>query len=266
MKAEGSTAQSAMTSSPRYQFLGIEVEALSMAQLDAILAGAVQNNRHLIIANHNLHSIYQYHHDQKMRRFYALADHIHVDGMAVIGCGRLLGAPLRREHRVTYVDWLSSIAQLAAENNWRIFYLGSRPGVGEAGADVLRRRYPGLLMETAHGYFDLRPTSGEALAIVERIEAWQPQLLITGMGMPRQEHWIVDHADKISANVILNGGAALDYFAGVIPTPPRWAGRLGLEWLFRLLAEPRRLWTRYLVEPWFILYRVTIDIVRRLLD
>jgi N-acetylglucosaminyldiphosphoundecaprenol N-acetyl-beta-D-mannosaminyltransferase len=83
------------------------------------------------------------------------------------------------------------------------------------------------------------------------------------MGMPRQEHWIVDHLDKLSVNVILNGGAALDYFAGVIPTPPRWAGRLGLEWLFRLMAEPRRLWFRYLVEPWFIAYRLVIDMVSR---
>lgn len=250
----------------RFQFLGVEVEALSMAQLNAIVADAVEHRKRILVGNHNLHSIYQYHHDRKMRSFYASAHHIHVDGMAVIGLGRLLGAPLRRDHRVTYVDWMSALAQAAAEQGWRIFYLGSRPDVAEVGAEKLRQTYPGLQIETAHGFFDPDPTSSEAQAVASKIEGWQPHLLIIGMGMPRQEHWIVDHFDKLSANVILNGGAAMDYYAGAVPTPPRWAGRFALEWLFRLMAEPRRLWIRYLVEPWFILYKLLVEIIfRRLL-
>jgi N-acetylglucosaminyldiphosphoundecaprenol N-acetyl-beta-D-mannosaminyltransferase len=234
-----------------------------MTQLNAIVADAIDNRRRVVVANHNLHSIYHYHHDSKMRSFYAVAEHIHVDGMAVIGLGRLLGIPLSRDHRVTFVDWMGPLANAAAEHGWRVFYLGSRPGVAKLGAEALRRSYPGLQIETAHGYFDPDPSSQEAQAVVAKIEAWRPHLLITGMGMPRQEHWIVDHLEKLSANIILNGGAALDYFAGVIPTPPRWAGRCGLEWLFRLMAEPRRLWFRYLVEPWFIAYKLIVEIVSR---
>lgn len=247
----------------RRTVLGVEVEALSMAQLNSLVAGAIEDHRRIVIANHNLHSIYLYHHDAKMRLFYATADRIHIDGMGVIGLGRLLGIPLRRKHRVTFVDWVGPLAKLAAENSWRIFYLGSRPGVAETGATVLRRSYPGLQIETAHGYFNPDPASIDDQAVVDRIEAWHPHLLITGMGMPRQEHWILDHVGKLSANVILNGGAALDYFAGAVYTPPRWAGRCGLEWLFRLLAEPRRLWSRYLVEPWFITYKLLAEIALR---
>ncbi len=70
--------------------------------------------------------------------------------------------------------------------------------------------------------------------------------------MPRQEAWVAAHLDAIEAPVILTCGACMDYVAGVVPTPPRWAGRVGLEWLFRLLAEPRRLARRYLVEPWSV--------------
>ena len=77
---------------------------------------------------------------------------------------------------------------------------------------------------------------------------------MVGMGMPLQEHWIAENYDKLGNAVILPCGAAIDYFAGAIPTPPRWAGRLGLEWLYRLLAEPTRLWKRYLIEPWFLLF------------
>lgn len=247
----------------RVPILGVQVEALSMTDLNAIVVDAVEGQKHIIVANHNLHSIYHYHHDSKMRLFYAAAHHIHIDGMAIVGVGRLLGIPLRREHRVTFVDWIGPLASLAAERGWRVFYLGSQPGVAELGAKVLRHSYPGLRIETAHGFFDPDPDSPEAQAVTAKIEAWHPNLLITGMGMPRQEQWIVDHLDKLSANVILNGGAALDYFAGVIPTPPRWAGRFGLEWFFRLVAEPRRLWFRYLVEPWYIAYKLLTDLLSK---
>lgn len=250
----------------RVNILGVQVEALSMDQLNGIITDAVTAGRHVIIANHNLHSLYLYHHDPKMRLFYSAADHIHIDGMGVIGLGRMLGIPLKRIHRVTFVDWMGPLAQSAAENGWRVFYLGSRPGVAERGAAVLRRSYPELQLEVAHGYFNPDPASIEAQAVIARIESWRPHLLITGMGMPRQEHWIVDHKDKLSANVILNGGAALDYFAGAIYTPPRWAGRCGLEWLFRLMAEPRRLWSRYLVEPWFITYKLLVEIASKRLS
>ena len=249
--------------STRTTIAGVQVEALSIADLNKIVIEAIETGEHIVVANHNLHSIYLYHHDLKMRTFYAAADHIHIDGMAIIGIGRLLGIPLGREHRVTFVDWMGPLASTAAKYGWKLFYLGSQPGVAEKGAEVLRRRYPGLQIKTTPGYFNQDPTSQEAQMVLATIEAWRPQLLITGMGMPRQEHWIVDHLDKLSANVILNGGAALDYFAGAIPTPPRWAGRLGLEWFFRLASEPRRLWSRYLVEPWFIAYKVVVEMVSR---
>lgn len=247
----------------RFSILGVEVEALSMEALNAIVADAVENRRQLIVANHNLHSIYHYHHDSKMQRFYAIADRIHVDGMAVVGIGRLLGMPFNRDHRVTFVDWMGPLAKASAENGWRVFFLGSRPGVAELGAEALRKAYPGLKIKTAHGYFNPNPDSQEAQSLLANIERWKPQILIAGMGMPRQEHWIADNVDKLSANIILNGGAALDYFAGVVSTPPRWAGRYGLEWSFRLVSEPRRLWFRYLVEPWFIAYKLAVQIVSR---
>jgi UDP-N-acetyl-D-mannosaminuronic acid transferase (WecB/TagA/CpsF family) len=138
----------------RASFLGIQVEALSMFELNAIVTEAIESGRRVIVANHNLHSIYLYHHDSKMRAFYAAADHIHVDGMAVVALARLLGIALRREHRVTFVDWMGPLASVAADHGWRVFYLGSRPGVAERGAEALRRCYPGLQIETAHGYFD----------------------------------------------------------------------------------------------------------------
>jgi N-acetylglucosaminyldiphosphoundecaprenol N-acetyl-beta-D-mannosaminyltransferase len=81
--------------------------------------------------------------------------------------------------------------------------------------------------------------------------------------MPRQEHWIADNLDDLAANAILTAGAAMDYVAGVVPTPPRWMGSAGLEWIFRLFHEPRRLWRRYLVEPWFVLRLFAAELWQR---
>ena len=235
-----------------HTFLGSWVNALTIPKLNMLIAEAITSNQRWIIANHNLHSIYLYHHNAKIRDFYAKADYIHVDGMALVLLGRLLGLPLKREHRVTYADWTIPLMSQAQERGWRVFYLGSKPGVAEQGAKVLQEKFPSLQIATAHGYFDAHPDNAENQAILATINAYQPHVLMVGMSMPRQEHWVLDNLDRLAANAILTSGAAIDYVAGAVPTPPRWAGRWGLEWLFRLVAEPQRLWQRYLVEPWFL--------------
>ncbi|NJM96494.1 MAG: WecB/TagA/CpsF family glycosyltransferase [Phormidesmis sp. RL_2_1] len=236
-----------------HRFLGTWLNALTVIDLNALLKEAIVTDERYVIANHNMHSLYVYHHDRKMRDFYAKADFIHADGMAIVLLAKLLGLPLQREHRVTYADWVYSIMAEAAQNNWRIFYLGSKPGVAEQGACVLRQKHPSLQIEVAHGYFDADPNSDDNQQVVETINRYRPDILMVGMSMPRQEHWIADNLAELKTHVILPSGAAIDYVAGAVPTPPRWAGRWGLEWLFRLVAEPARLWQRYLVEPWFIL-------------
>ena len=86
---------------------------------------------------------------------------------------------------------------------------------------------------------------------------------MVGMGMPRQELWIHDNFDHLSTTVILPAGAAIDYIAGVVPTPPRWMGKVGLEWTFRLAAEPKRLRHRYLLEPWSVLGLLALDFIHK---
>jgi len=237
----------------RSALLGVWVDTATIADLNGRITEAVETGSRKVIGHHNLHSVYLYHRDPKFRAFYGRADCTHVDGMSLILAGWCLGLPLRRRHRVTYVDWLSPLVQMAAQNQWRIFYLGSREGVADRGAAVLRERFPGIQIATAHGYFDSRPHSAENLAVLEEINRFQPNILFVGMGMPRQEYWVLDNLEQLRVNAILTSGAAIDYVAGEIPTPPRWAGQWTLEWVFRLKAEPRRLWRRYLFEPWFVL-------------
>jgi N-acetylglucosaminyldiphosphoundecaprenol N-acetyl-beta-D-mannosaminyltransferase len=243
--------------------LGVTIHPLSIYQLNDLIVEAVALKQKWIIANHNLHSIYLYHHNSKMRTFYAKAEYTHIDGMALVFLGRLLGFSLQREQRVTYVDWISPLMKKATEQNWRVFYLGSKPGIAEQGAEILREKFHGLQIVAAHGYFDIHPDNPENQEVIAKINAYQPHVLMVGMSMPRQENWIAENLQQISANAILPCGAAIDYVAGAIPTPPRWAGKTGLEWLFRLIAEPGRLWRRYLIEPWFLLKLLLIDVWKK---
>lgn len=237
---------------PTCYLLGTRLNPLAIPDLHKVIHKSVRSKQRCVIASQNLHSIYVYHHDSRMQAFAAKVDYMRIDGMSLVLLGRLLGYPLRREHRVTYVDWVRPLIAEATQQSWRVFYLGSRPGVAECGAKILRKEFPGLQIKTADGYFDATPGSAESLKILQNINAYQPNVLMVGMGMPRQEHWILDNLESIDANAILTCGACIDYIAGVIPTPPRWMARLGFEWLSRLWSEPRRLWKRYLLEPWFI--------------
>ncbi len=237
----------------RYKLLGVSIDAVTHDDLHRVMDEAVAANRRVLIANHNLHSIYLLHHDKHFREMYDHAEFVYVDGMPIIFLARALGLPLRREHRTTFLDAFEDLVAEVAKRDWRLFYLGSKPGVAARGAEILRKRFPGLQIATQDGYFDARPGSAENRAVIDTINAFRPHLLMVGMGMPRQEYWTAENLDTLAANAIITSGATMDYLAGEVPVPPRWAGPLGLYGLTRLLHEPGRLWKRYLIEPWFIL-------------
>lgn len=247
-------------------FLGICVHPMTDAELTALVRDQILRGGRCVIANHNLHSLYLYHREPKLRAFFRDVEWTHIDGMPLVALARLYGYRVNRSQRVTYVDWIGPLMESAAANQWRVFYLGSAPGVAEKGAAILRHKFGRLQIRTMHGYFNANPREKENQEILDLISEYKPHLLMVGMGMPRQEYWIHDNLSRLCANVVLPSGAAIDYVAGAIYTPPRWAGRTGLEWAFRLAAEPRRLWTRYLVEPWSLLGMIARDFVDRLVQ
>ncbi len=244
-------------------FLGIRVHPMTIAELTALVSDQILRGGKCVIANHNLHSVYLYHREPKLRAFFRDAEWTHIDGMPLVALARLYGQRVNRCQRVTYVDWMGPLMESAAANQWRVFYLGAAPGVAEKGAAILRQKCEGLQIRTMHGYFNADPLKKDNHQVVDLINEYKPHLLMVGMGMPRQEYWIHDNLSRLCVNVILPSGAAIDYVAGAIYTPPRWAGRAGLEWAFRLATEPRRLWTRYLVEPWSLLGVMARDFTKR---
>lgn len=247
----------------RLEVLGVQVNLLTASDLNAILEDGIAGNGRIVIGYQNLHGVFLTHRDSQLQEFYAQSDWVLADGMSLIALGRLLGFRVSRAHRVSYLDWLDPLMLCAAAHGWSLFYLGSKPGVAEAGARILEARYPGLRMFHHHGYFDPTPGSTDNREVLTAIEEARPQILLVGMGMPRQEHWVLQHRNRLTANVVLTAGGFIDYVSGVVRPPPRWLGRIGLEWLFRLACEPGRLSRRYLVEPWYLLPLLAHDLRRR---
>ena len=218
----------------------------------------------MMIASQNLHGLYTHSRDSHFRILHDDARTcVHIDGMPIIWLGRLFGLNLKAEQRTAWIDWFLPLMDLSRRKGWRVFYLGGREEVVEAGLALLRRDYPGLQIDGRDGFFDADPDSGGNRAVIERINRFRPHVLIVGMGMGRQERWIVENEAALDVNCIGTSGACLEYFAGAVRMPPRWLGRVGFEWAFRLFDDPRRFWRRYLVEPWSVAWSVLRSVARR---
>jgi N-acetylglucosaminyldiphosphoundecaprenol N-acetyl-beta-D-mannosaminyltransferase len=226
------------------------------------ICGRAGSGRRTLIANHNLHSLHLVARHPEMKALYDRADLVEIDSMPLIFWAKLMGFPARRAHRCTYLDWRERFWRAADAMGWRVFYLGGAEGVAARAADRLRTLAPGATIQVHHGHFDLGPGSADDDEVLEQIIAFSPHVLFVGMGMPRQEIWIERRWRRLPQCLVLPVGAAFDYEADAKVGAPRWLGRMGLEWAFRLVTEPRRLFRRYLLEPWSLAPAALADVVR----
>ena len=250
----------ARRSRERVRLLGQAMNLVRPEEVMHHLQLAVAEGRKSLIANHNLHSLYLLTRRPELQAFYDRADMVEVDSTPLLWFSRVLGLHSRAFHRCTYLDWRDHFWSLADRKGWRVLSIGGAPGVGEAAVAKLATRYPGAEIETRHGYFDAAPGSADNAAVLAQVAAFRPHVLFVGMGMPRQELWIADHFDALPPCVVLSVGAAFDYEAGAQKAAPRWMGRAGIEWAYRLFHDPKRLFVRYCVEPWFLLPLIVADI------
>jgi N-acetylglucosaminyldiphosphoundecaprenol N-acetyl-beta-D-mannosaminyltransferase len=247
----------------KYEFLGIRIDALTRDSLFEASAAAVADGQRIVIANHNMHSLYLQRRSADLRQFYDQADYVFADGMWIIHLARLFKQPLGPEHRITSLDWLGPLLELAERSGWRVFFLGGTASVTERFERYIHANYGSLSSRHQHGYFDMHPDSAENQEILAPIRAFEPHLLFVCMGMPRQEQWIHANRSQLAANATFPLGGIMDYLVGDTATPPRWTGPMGVEWAFRLLHDPRRLAGRYLWEPIRLAPWVALQACRR---
>lgn len=231
-----------------HAMLGFSTNPGTIEEYVSLIETSITERRKTTVFYHNLHSLYSYFTSEPLRRCYDKYLAL-VDGMPVIWLLRLGGHDVTREHRVTYVDFIWPMLESARDNQRRVFHVGQNSETQQQALAIIRKRVPGILLEGHDGYFNLDTECSESMQVINQINEYGTDLLLVGFGAPKQEYWIDAHRHLIDAPAVFTCGACMEYVAGAVKTPPRWMGRLGLEWSYRLLENPRRFAFRYLIEP-----------------
>ncbi|WP_082967798.1 WecB/TagA/CpsF family glycosyltransferase [Mycolicibacterium monacense] len=201
-----------------------------------------------LLLNHNLHSAYLHDADATFRELYRRADWIVIDGTPVRWLASFSAqTKLTPNYRIGSTDWIAALPQLDASR--RLFVYGANADSNARAVKNLSAMLPRWTVTGVDGYVS------KDLALT-RIREFYPDLVLVGLGMPRQEHFLMSQLTNLPDATYATVGGAIDYLAGTTRLAPRWLGRFGLEWVWRLANQPRRLAHRYLVEPLLLLTRV----------
>jgi N-acetylglucosaminyldiphosphoundecaprenol N-acetyl-beta-D-mannosaminyltransferase len=185
--------------------------------------------------------------DERFRQAYQAASLSLVDGMPLLWCSHLLG--VRLPEKISGSDLVHPLIERCAQRGFRVFLLGGLPGAAEAAAKALQAELPSLIIaDTFAPMIDLQKPRSEREAIVTRIQQAKADVVLVGLGAPKQELWIHENLAALRPAVLFGIGASIDFMAGAVPRAPRWMSNAGLEWLYRLGKEPQRMWRRYLVR------------------
>ena len=224
----------------RIEVSGLPVDALTIAQLiddvGSLLDSRVKHN----VGYLNVHVANKARKNLTLQQFIKEASIVYCDGSGIKLGARILGKDL--PERMTGADWIWDLADRANSDGWKIYWIGGEEGVTNLAAGVLREGRPSLRIETDHGFH-----RGDALkSAIGRINAFEPQIVLVGMGSPVQEEWVTKWRSEIDAPVVWCLGATADFISGKTDRGPEWLYTRA-EWLARLITEPRRLAHRYLV-------------------
>lgn len=242
------------------EIFGIAVETDPPPELLRRIIGHAERREPLSVSYVNAHVLNESQSNPDLRHALRACDLVYCDGYGVRLAARLIG--LRVPYRMTGADWIWGVAALCQQGGRSIYLLGSDPGASAKAAQTLQRWYPRLdVRGTHHGYFG--PGSPHSDRVVEHIAEQQPDILLVGIGTPAQELWVHENRDRLQVPVVWTVGALFDYVSGGVPRAPHWIADNGLEWIFRLAVEPRRMWRRYLLGNPAFLYRVLEERRRR---
>ncbi len=236
----------------RVNILGVGISAVNMERALQVMEGWILRGEKQYVCVANVHSVMESQRDQALLRIMNRSGLSTPDGMPLVWLCRRAGH--RQVSRVYGPDLLLAFSDLAARAGYRFFFYGGSEGVAEELAERLRNRFPGLNVAGTYSPPFRKLTTGEKADVVAMINDSRADVVWVGLGAPKQERWMAEYRLLLKAPVLVGVGAAFDFHAGRIKQAPSWMQRCGLEWFFRLIQEPKRLWRRYLFfNPLFAL-------------
>ncbi len=200
---------------------------------------------HMVITPDSL-AILRARKDREYKSLIHKADLVTPDGSGLLFASKILGNPIRE--RVTGIDLIDKLFQIGEKRGYRFYFLGAKKGVTEKAMDNLLKKYPNIkIVGIHHGYFK------DEKVVLKDIKEKQPDILLVGMGVPKQEKWISEHMEKLRVPVSIGVGGSFDVLSGKIPRAPKWMQKYGIEWVYRTIKEPNRI-KRIIKIPYFILW------------
>lgn len=237
----------------KVRLFGIDMDAVRMDQAVAqvLIWISERDGQCRYVVTPNVDHVVLYHESEPLRQAYGEASLVLADGAPIVAASRLLGRPL--PERVAGSDLVPCLFH---EATWqrlplRLYLLGGEPGVGQRAAERIAATWPGIeVVGVASPPLGFERDDSVNSELVAEINGCQPDLLLIGLGAPKQERWISRYYGELSVPAALCIGATIDFLAGHRTRAPRWMCRFGLEWLYRVLCEPRRLARRYARDAW----------------
>lgn len=245
-------------------FAGIHIDNLSRGEALQKIKNMILNNERGYIVTPNAQHINLLQEDKEFKRSYADACLVLADGMSVIFALRVLGTPVKE--RCTGSDMFQATIQLAAELGQSIFILGGIEGSEKIAFRKIKEMFPELDVHYHSPPFDFEKNEEENRKILEAINSSEAKILFICVGAPKSEKWIYRHLPHLKINLALIFGDSLNFFAGIRQRAPNWLQKMGLEWLFRLVQEPRRLWRRYLIGNTKFIILVSKEVSKKYLN
>jgi exopolysaccharide biosynthesis WecB/TagA/CpsF family protein len=236
---------------PSIEILGIPIACIDASEALMEIERLQRRQSPALVAYINAHSINLARQNPSYRDILVTSDLNLNDGSGVALAARIQGR--RFKENLNGSDFNGAILRLAARRAWSVFLLGAREGVAARAAQRLGARTDGLNIVGTHSGYLSETSTHEVVAAIRASEA---DLVMVAMGNPRQEEWLAAHLESTGARVGIGVGAFFDFTAGTVPRAPAWMNRFGIEWIWRLVKEPRRLWRRYIVGNPLFLARV----------
>lgn len=236
----------------RMKFMNTEVDNLTMDEALQRIDELIQEDRNAYIVTPNVDHVIQLEKGGELLEAYKSADLILTDGKPLIWISNFYGSPIKE--KISGSDLFPKLCELAADKGYKMFFLGAAEGVAAKAAENLKKRYPGLqVVGTYSPPFGFEKNIEESTLINNMIKAAKPHILIVALGCPKQEMFILHNREALGVPLSLGLGASLDFEAGNIKRAPKWMADHGLEWLFRITQDPKRLAKRYFVDDMKIL-------------
>lgn len=245
--------------------LGVPISIIDPVLAAATVVKWVTEDRPNFVCVRATHGVMCAHDDPAMMQIHRQAGMVTPDGMPLVWIAHLRG--LSRMKRVAGTDLVDAVCHATRDGRIGHFFYGGKDGIARRLVKVLKGRYSGLRVCGTYCPPFRKLTADEDRRVVDLITRSGAKIVWVGISTPKQEYWMADHVGRIPGATLLGVGAAFDFISGAISRAPLWMQRSGLEWLHRLLSEPRRLWHRYLVVgsrfAALALWEVAGDLVRR---